>query len=212
MYYQSFDLIFVFIFVCINILVDCIESSEFPITVESTHWPLDMEVISTAYSLLKEHLMNLVYSVFTLWTKSMRCSCEIALRWMSQNKHLWRWINIGSGNGLVPSDTKPLPEPMLPQNLSHHMASVLGHHMITRAQEVKQKPKKHHFIAQFRDFSRKPAQFLHIAKFSPEFTGKYNQQTVIRNDPQGTQLFKLWITWNGKQEMVIILYSSRIYA
>ena len=28
---------------------------------------------------------------------------------------IWRqiWINIGSGNGLVPDGTKPLPEPML---------------------------------------------------------------------------------------------------
>ena len=32
---------------------------------------------------------------------------------------LWRhmatdiWVNIGSGNGLVPNDTKPLPEAML---------------------------------------------------------------------------------------------------
>ena len=26
------------------------------------------------------------------------------------------WVNIGSGNGLLPNDTKPLPEPML----SHH--------------------------------------------------------------------------------------------
>ena len=23
------------------------------------------------------------------------------------------WVNIGSGNGLLPDDTKPLPEPML---------------------------------------------------------------------------------------------------
>ena len=27
----------------------------------------------------------------------------------------WRWVNIGSGNGLVPSGNKPLPEPMLTQ-------------------------------------------------------------------------------------------------
>ena len=25
----------------------------------------------------------------------------------------YTWVNIGSGNGLVPSGTKPLPEPML---------------------------------------------------------------------------------------------------
>ena len=27
----------------------------------------------------------------------------------------WWWVNIGSGNGLVPSENKPLPEPMLTQ-------------------------------------------------------------------------------------------------
>ena len=25
----------------------------------------------------------------------------------------WSWVNVGSGNGLIPNDTKPLPEPML---------------------------------------------------------------------------------------------------
>ena len=25
----------------------------------------------------------------------------------------WIWVNIGSGNGLLPDGTKPLPEPML---------------------------------------------------------------------------------------------------
>ena len=25
----------------------------------------------------------------------------------------WNWVNIGSGNGLMPDGTKPLPEPML---------------------------------------------------------------------------------------------------
>ena len=39
-------------------------------------------------------------------------------------------INIGSGNGLVPSGNKPLPEPMLTQDLCHHMAS-LGHNVLS---------------------------------------------------------------------------------
>ena len=26
---------------------------------------------------------------------------------------MWRWVNIGPGNGLLPDGTKPLPEPML---------------------------------------------------------------------------------------------------
>ena len=34
---------------------------------------------------------------------------------------LQKWANIGSGNGLLPDDTKPLPEPMLTyhQPLTH---------------------------------------------------------------------------------------------
>ena len=42
---------------------------------------------------------------------------------------LWL-VNIGSGNGLVPEGTKPLPEPLLTQDLCHHMAS-LGHNKLT---------------------------------------------------------------------------------
>ena len=38
-------------------------------------------------------------------------------------------VNIGSGNGLVPSGSKPLPEPMLTQ-ICRHMVS-LGHNELT---------------------------------------------------------------------------------
>ena len=41
-------------------------------------------------------------------------SCEITLIWMSLNFTDKQW-NIGSGNGLVPSGNKPLPESMLTQ-------------------------------------------------------------------------------------------------
>ena len=43
-------------------------------------------------------------------------------------EQLWWRVNIGSGNGLVPSGNKPLPEPMLTQIhvACDHMAS-LGH-------------------------------------------------------------------------------------
>ena len=37
--------------------------------------------------------------------------CEITLGWMLQD--LADKVNIGSGNGLVPSGNKPLPEPVL---------------------------------------------------------------------------------------------------
>ena len=38
--------------------------------------------------------------------------CEIALIWMLLD-FTYDEVNIGSGNGLVPSGNKPLPEPML---------------------------------------------------------------------------------------------------
>ena len=37
------------------------------------------------------------------------------------------WVNIGSGNGLVPDGTKPLPEPMLTNHqmtISHEMLKI----------------------------------------------------------------------------------------
>ena len=41
---------------------------------------------------------------------------KIALRWMpAATRPYWCYINIGSGNGLVLSGNKPLPEPMLTQ-------------------------------------------------------------------------------------------------
>ena len=34
---------------------------------------------------------------------------------VNAKEHIWRQVNIGSANGLVPSGNKPLPEPMLNQ-------------------------------------------------------------------------------------------------
>ena len=48
-------------------------------------------------------------------------SWEIALMWMPHNPLVK--VNIGSGNGLVPYDNNPLPEPMLTksyENIWHH--------------------------------------------------------------------------------------------
>ena len=33
------------------------------------------------------------------------------------------WVNIGTGNGMLPDDTKPLPEPMLTSNQCGSVAS-----------------------------------------------------------------------------------------
>ena len=50
--------------------------------------------------------------------KFMSDSCGIALRWISQStlkEKKTEKLNIGSGNGLVPSGNKPLPQLSLTQ-------------------------------------------------------------------------------------------------
>ena len=55
-------------------------------------------------SVISEHLLSIQFTSI---------SYEITLRWMPQNT--LDYVNIGSGNGLVSSDNKPLPEAMLNQ-------------------------------------------------------------------------------------------------
>ena len=58
----------------------------------------------------------------------LRNSYEMGLTWEPHHSCWWWvniWVNIGSGNGLLPDGTKPWPEPMFTQ-ICHHMAS-LGH-------------------------------------------------------------------------------------
>ena len=58
-------------------------------------------------------------------------------------------VNIGSGNGLLPDSTKPLPEPMLTHHHQGHVAFIGGHYLekIWRCQSVKQDWKLHYRIA-----------------------------------------------------------------
>ena len=60
---------------------------------------------------------------------------------MNTTRPYWWQVNIGLGNGLVPSDNKPLPEPMLtqmlspygvtrPQYVNYFMSSFLLHNAI----------------------------------------------------------------------------------
>ena len=61
---------------------------------------------------------NLRYVIFqgNLVIDGRGISCEIALIWMSVDfTDEWWSVNIGTGNGLVLSGNKPLPEPMLTQ-------------------------------------------------------------------------------------------------
>ena len=59
-----------------------------------------------------------------LWINSDKTSttCEIAVTWMPQNT--FDEVKIGSGNGLMPSGNKPLPEPMLTQCYVGHNAFI----------------------------------------------------------------------------------------
>ena len=63
---------------------------------------------------------NFKFVIFKLipWIDILSISCEIAIRWMPLDLP-GDQSNFGSGNDLVPSDTKPLPEPMLTQIYVH---------------------------------------------------------------------------------------------
>ena len=50
-------------------------------------------------------------SKFTTKIKKFSWNCSQ----VNATEHFWWLVNIGSGNGLVPSGSKPLPEPMLTQ-------------------------------------------------------------------------------------------------
>ena len=58
-------------------------------------------------------------------------------------------VNIGSGNGLLPDSTKPLPEPMLTHHHQGRVTFIGGHYLekIWRCQSVKQDWKLHYRIA-----------------------------------------------------------------
>ena len=56
-----------------------------------------------------------VISEHMLRIKFMNTSFKIALMWIATVR-ISRQVNICSGNALVPSGNKPLPEPMLTQN------------------------------------------------------------------------------------------------
>ena len=53
----------------------------------------------------------------------MEMSCLINSLWPSDTIWWQIWDNIGSGNGLLPDDTKPIPEPMLAYHQRGFVAS-----------------------------------------------------------------------------------------
>ena len=70
-----------------------------------------------------------------MWLWFQMCTFQTLLRdWYKVSINL-KWIpedlvNIGSGNGLVASANKPLPESSVDQDLQRHTAS-LGHNEVT---------------------------------------------------------------------------------
>ena len=84
--------------------------------------PLDstriLEVLGFGTSYIRDLTVNLVIHGWGI-------SSDITLRCLSLDLTYFWSVNIGSGNGLVPSGTKPLPEPILTHDpvICHHMAS-----------------------------------------------------------------------------------------
>ena len=60
----------------------------------------------------KEFLKNDFSNSFHLWIDTLSIFYEIGLSWVPQNP-IDDQVNIGAGNGLVPSGNEPLSEPML---------------------------------------------------------------------------------------------------
>ena len=82
-----------------------------------THWPLEdvVEVLNQFQTGIKDR-----YLEHFLWNHSQ----------LNATRSHWYLVNIGSGNGLVLSGNKPLPEPML-TDLYCHMTS-LGHNELNQ--------------------------------------------------------------------------------
>ena len=79
---------------------------------ELTHWPLGNlnEILD---------LCNFQTHFSDRWLRHLLSNCPN----MNVAGVYWWSVNIGSGNGLVPSGNKPLPEPMLTQ-ICRHMVSL----------------------------------------------------------------------------------------
>ena len=73
-----------------------------------THWSLgDLNEILD----IKLHICNFQTDFSYRWLRHLLWNCPH----MNVNGLHWWLVNISSGNGLVPSSNKPLPEPMLTQ-------------------------------------------------------------------------------------------------
>ena len=80
-----------------------------------THWPLGNLNEIFRHVIFKQDFSD-------WWLRHLLWNC---LNMNVTGLHWWS-VNFGSGNGLVPSGNKPLPEPMFDPDLCHHMAW-LGH-------------------------------------------------------------------------------------
>ena len=82
-----------------------------PVQTSTNH---TMKVNSLTLGIFKRNFRKIIFQLI-LVIDGWSISCKIVLKWMPTNGPYWWYINIGSGNGLVPSGNKPLPEPMLTQ-------------------------------------------------------------------------------------------------
>ena len=89
-------------------LGQCWPRSQSPYGVTRPQW-----VNSLAPGIFKWNFVEIILKIISV-IHGWGISFEIALRWMPLDIYSWE-VNIGLGNGLVPSGNKPLPEPMLTQ-------------------------------------------------------------------------------------------------
>ena len=68
---------------------------------------------------IMHHFSTFLLQVVTLWDMGLvRCIVGFVQWVYMAKKRIWLCANIGSGNGLLPDSTKPLPEPLFPYHIS----------------------------------------------------------------------------------------------
>ena len=81
-------------------------------------FPFDDVIMIHVSVIISKHMLRQI-----MFTSN---SCKIVL-----TEHLWLQVNIGSGNGLVPSCNQPLPEPMMTQIYMMWPHGPVGHNELT---------------------------------------------------------------------------------
>ena len=77
-----------------------------------------------------------VVVILKVWTLNMLPISSWNHSQVNATEHLWWQVNIGSGDGLVPSGSKPLSEPMLTRFYDTHQMTSLSHNELSHEEQI----------------------------------------------------------------------------